>query len=173
MARPALTLLLWCFAGAPAAALLELQKCYSDPREQIGGPNDLDAGQEPDMGIVINMPEIETEGYLLVVRINTVEIAPFGVDTPQVQARLRFGATQVLSRVNSRPNYNVQLNDELRMPVYTPTLTDRINIEILDPSRSGFGSGGGEEAAGEAGVAEGERGGGGNLQVRSATRWRH
>lgn len=43
MARPALTLLLWCFAGAPAAALLELQKCYSDPREQIGGPNDLDA----------------------------------------------------------------------------------------------------------------------------------
>ena len=41
--------------------------------------------------------------------------------------------------------------------------------------RGGMGgsSGGGEEAAGEAGVAEGERGGGGNLQVRSATRWRH
>ena len=33
------------------------------------------------------------------------------------------------------------INDELRMPVFTPSLTDRISIEVID-AKSGGGFGG-------------------------------
>ena len=34
---------------------------------KIHGPNDLDGMMEPDIGVVMGMPNIETEGFLLVV----------------------------------------------------------------------------------------------------------
>ena len=106
---------------------------------KIHAPNELDEGQEPDIGIVMGMPQIETEGYLLVVRINRVEIAPYGVDKPTIQVRMRFGATEAKTRV-ARPNFDAVINDELRMPVYRPTLTDRINIEVIDTRASAIGA---------------------------------
>ena len=107
---------------------------------KIHTPKDLDAGQEPDIGIVINMPEIDTEGYLLVVIINKIEVADYGIDRPAMQVRLRFGATEVKSRV-CRKGYESVINDELRIPVYVPTLTDRINLEVIDTSQNNLVTG--------------------------------
>lgn len=110
---------------------------------KIHGPNDLDAGQEPDIGIVMGMPSIETEGFLLVVRINKAEVAPYGIPTPAIQIRMKFGATEVKSRI-ARAGYEGIINDELRMPVFTPTLTDRLTIDIIDTKQSGGVLGGAE-----------------------------
>lgn len=98
---------------------------------KIHGPNDLDDGLEPDVGVVMGMPEINMEGYLLVVRINKVEVAPYGIEKPAVQVRMRFGATEIKSRV-ARTGFEALINDELRLPVFTPTLTDRIVIDCID-----------------------------------------
>lgn len=83
------------------------------------------------MGIVMNMPDIKTTGYLLCVRINKVELAPYGIDKPAMQVRMSFGAMEVRTRVMGS-RFDAMINDELRMPIYTPTLTDRINIEVID-----------------------------------------
>ena len=145
---------------------------------KIHGPTDLDDQMEPDIGVVMGMPNIETEGFLLVVRarrsrptlcphtsarefqlsalsvapcvascvcclqvrVNKVELAPYGIKTPDIQIRMRFGATEVKSRV-ARAGYKGLINDELRMPVFTPSLTDRIAIEVID-AKSGGGFGG-------------------------------
>ena len=82
-------------------------------------PNDLDEEVEPDVGLVMNMPEIETEGFLLIVKIMKVELAKFGIDKPAIQVRMSFGAMEVLSRPQ-RVNYESWVNDELRMPTIGP-----------------------------------------------------
>ena len=103
---------------------------------KIHTAKDLEEGQEPDLGLVMGMPEIETEGYLLQVIINKVEVAPYGIPKPAMQVRMRFGATEVKSRIIKRRTYETIVNDELRLPIYVPTLTDRINIEVLDTANS-------------------------------------
>lgn len=108
---------------------------------KIHGPNDLDDGMEPDVGVVMGMPEINMEGYLLVVRINKVEVSPYGIEKPAIQVRMRFGATEVKSRV-ARTGFEGLINDELRLPVFTPTLTDRIVIDIIDTKITSLVGGG-------------------------------
>jgi hypothetical protein len=95
---------------------------------KIHSAKDLEQDLEPDIGLVINLPDLETEAFLLTVIINKVEVAPFGLDTPTMQVRIRFGATEIKSRVLRR-GFEQIVNDELRFPIYQPTLTDRISIE--------------------------------------------
>lgn len=42
------------------------------------------------------------------VRINKVELAPYGIKTPDIQIRMRFGATEVKSRV-ARAGYRAAI----------------------------------------------------------------
>jgi len=102
---------------------------------KIHSAKDLEQDLEPDIGLVINLPDLETEAFLLTVIINKVEVAPFGLDTPTMQVRIRFGATEIKSRVLRR-GFEQIVNDELRFPIYQPTLTDRISIEIIDTKKS-------------------------------------
>jgi len=51
-----------------------------------------------------------------------------------MQVRVRFGASEIRSKV-CRRGYEQIVNDELRIPVYQPTLTDKITIEVLDASQ--------------------------------------
>jgi len=98
---------------------------------KIHSSSELDEGAEVDNSLVMQMPDIEVEPYILTVRINRVEIGEFGVDRPAMKCRLKFGRTEVMTSVG-RTNYNHSFNEELLMPIYLPTLTDKIKIDILD-----------------------------------------
>ena len=88
-------------SGASAQGFLRLSITIlrEGDTPRIHGPRDLEAGQEPELGLVLNMPQIETEGYLLRVRVNTVELAPYGLEPPpRIQCRVRFGAAAIASK---------------------------------------------------------------------------
>lgn len=93
--------------------------------------HELDDVDPPEGQLIMPMPGLEVEAYQLVVRIIRAEVNPFGIAKPKMQVRVRFGSTEVKSRI-SPPRYEHNFYDELRMPIYMPTLTDRIRIDILD-----------------------------------------
>ena len=93
--------------------------------------HELDDVDPPEGQLSMPMPGLEVEAYQLVVRIIRAEVNPFGIAKPKMQVRVRFGSTEVKSRI-SPPRYEHNFYDELRMPIYMPTLTDRIRIDILD-----------------------------------------
>ena len=54
---------------------------------KIHALSELDEEQESETSMVMNMPDLETVGFLLVVRINRVEVAKFGLSKPTMQVR--------------------------------------------------------------------------------------
>ena len=75
---------------------------------KIHGPNDLEENEEPEMGVVMGMPDVgESTGILLIVRINKVELAPYGLDKPKMQvsaarAPLRLPPRRLPPRLSPR-----------------------------------------------------------------------
>ena len=67
---------------------------YSARAAKIHVPSDLDDDNEPTGDLVkqLDVPRLRLDAYLLTVRINKVELAPYGLDKPSMQVRVRFAS---------------------------------------------------------------------------------
>ncbi|KAL1498830.1 hypothetical protein AB1Y20_014132 [Prymnesium parvum] len=101
---------------------------------KIHGRDDLDADEEGDMSLVMGLPQIETTAYLLTLRIYKVEIAKYGLSLPDPRVRCRYGTVEQMTHIEDN-TFTPRFNDELRLAVVLPTLTDRIRVEVVDASR--------------------------------------
>ena len=124
---------------------------------------DLAEEADGDLSLVLRMPEIRSEALQLTVRIYRAEVAHFMQPRPDAYFRVRFAGTkECRSRVvstcttltptptmarraartplNAHPDhgqvsgtYIPMFNDQLCLPIYTPTLSDTVLIELIEP----------------------------------------
>ena len=121
-------------SGLQGMVRLSITVLREGDQPKIHVPSDLDDDNEPTDDLVkqLDVPRLQLDAYLLTVRINKVELAPYGLDKPSMQVRVRFASQEVRTERARSAGFNVDFNEELRMPVYTPTMTDRIRVDILD-----------------------------------------
>ena len=99
-----------------------------EPKVHI--PTELES---EDASIFMGMPDVDQQANLLTVRIIRVEINPCGLSIPRPEAYLvlRFG-NQELKTNRAIASYDPVIPSVMELPIYTPTLSDSIRIEVVD-----------------------------------------
>ena len=121
-------------------------------------PEDLDEQDEGDMSMVMGAPQIETKSVKLTINVYRVELAKYQLSMPEARrcpplTALGLALTPLTPaphrhtqdprplagakplRTSKYPvSFNPSVNVELALPVYLPTLSDRVYLEILDNS---------------------------------------
>ena len=100
--------------------------------EDDGSAPDPDGGMA---SMLVGLPDIALEPFQLTIRVYRVEIATYGLPRPDSYIRVRVAGTKPLKSGVVKASYNPNFQDELCVPIYLPTFTDRIIIELLDKDR--------------------------------------
>tara|TARA_B110001452_G_scaffold264206_1_gene266845 strand:- start:238 stop:4518 length:4281 start_codon:yes stop_codon:yes gene_type:complete len=99
------------------------------------GKDDLLEEEDGDLSLVMGMPELQTETFQLTIRVYRAEIATFMQPRPDAFVRVRFAGSKECKTHSVSASYTPVFNDELSIPLYTPTLSDRILIDVLDKAQ--------------------------------------